>query len=114
MGNSPQKEKGSISHGSHEHTLSHGFVEKGTTEEECDVCDKEIYGLVYACETCKFSRHSLCAKKQMPSEITHPSHSMHELRLKGMSSDFLCERCFRNSRGPRYHCDSCDIDADLA
>ncbi|WRX23182.1 DC1 - like 10 [Theobroma cacao] len=112
MGNSPAREKRSLD--SHEHTLFHSYVEKGTTKQRCDVCRKEIYGLVYACETCKFSRHRWCAERRMPSEITHPSHSMHKLKLQDESSDFLCERCFHNSRGPRYHCYSCDIDVDLA
>ncbi|XWS75453.1 hypothetical protein CRYUN_Cryun01aG0089200 [Craigia yunnanensis] len=92
MGNSQRKEKGSLSHDSYEHTLFHHYVET----------------------VCKFTRHGSCAKKRMPSEITHPSHSMHDLKLGGESSDFLCEICFYNSRGPRYHCHSCLIDVDLA
>ncbi|XVE62711.1 hypothetical protein DITRI_Ditri06bG0141600 [Diplodiscus trichospermus] len=114
MGNSPQKEKGSIGRDSHEHTLFHHYVENGSTEEKCDVCRKEIYGLVYGCQVCKFTRHGSCAQKRMPSEITHPSHPNHQLILQGQSSDFLCERCFYNSRGPRYHCYTCLIDVDLA
>ncbi|XWS42598.1 hypothetical protein CRYUN_Cryun16bG0027500 [Craigia yunnanensis] len=112
MGISQTKEE-SGSH-SHKHTLFHHYVENKSTKERCDVCNKELYGLVYACEACKFTRHGSCAQKRMPSEITHPSHSMHNLTLRGESSDFLCERCFCNSRGPRYHCYSCLIDVDLA
>ncbi|XP_022747880.1 uncharacterized protein LOC111297392 [Durio zibethinus] len=90
MGNS-QPKKGSLSH---EHTLFHHYVENRSTNEQCDVCNEEIYGVVYACEVCEFTRHASCAQKRMPLEITHPSHSMHELQLQDESSDFLCERCF--------------------
>ncbi|XVF06432.1 hypothetical protein REPUB_Repub06bG0047600 [Reevesia pubescens] len=114
MGISQGKEKQSVVHESHEHNLLHHYVENRSTKKRCDECNKEIYGVVYACEVCKFIRHGSCAEKWMPAEITHPSHSMHELKLQNDASDFLCEICFGNSRGARYHCGTCLIDVDLA
>ncbi|XP_057506936.1 uncharacterized protein LOC130790072 isoform X1 [Actinidia eriantha] len=112
------KEKTELWHFSHPHCLTLVCDDELKTGEQCNGCTQPISaGLFYRCsEKCDFILHKLCT--QLRSEIRHPLHVKHRLKLYAKQPTtshgvFKCTMCSNYCNGFIYWCEYADCKFGL-
>ncbi|KAK8682134.1 hypothetical protein V6N13_054529 [Hibiscus sabdariffa] len=86
-------------------------IEKIKKSAICSVCRVEISDEAYACKSCRFYIHKTC--NRFSSEMTHPLHPQHSLKLALHDSIFTCKGCRGINGGFAYICYACDFALDV-
>lgn len=79
-------------------------------KEHCHICEKEILGNPWKCETCNFVTHNFCAELGKPSR--HRFHWNHLLTLlpKPLATDMMsCKSCREDIQGFNLFCRICNF-----
>ncbi|XVF83487.1 hypothetical protein PTKIN_Ptkin16aG0492100 [Pterospermum kingtungense] len=104
-----------LQHFSHQHPLV--FFEETSLEHEkvfCSGCGEMVSGPTFNCVGCAFHLHKQCA--EAPSEMNHPCHRNHSLRLlvssPYQSGRIICDFCDKICERFVYHC-SCGLDLHI-
>ncbi|GFY98223.1 hypothetical protein Acr_12g0007640 [Actinidia rufa] len=112
------KEKTELWHFSHPHCLTLVRDDELKTGEQCNGCTQPISaGPFYRCsEKCDFILHKLCT--QLRSEIRHPLHVKHRLKLYAKQPTtshgvFRCTMCSNYCNGFIYWCEYADCKFGL-
>ncbi|EOY18287.1 Cysteine/Histidine-rich C1 domain family protein, putative [Theobroma cacao] len=107
-----------IQHFSHIHPLvlnekpSHEGAEKAL---HCNGCGEVVSGRTYSCVACWFHLDKICA--EAPSEMNHPFHRNHSLKLLASPPFFgsgwcICYFCRKRCEKFIYHC-ACDLNLHI-
>ncbi|XVF83599.1 hypothetical protein PTKIN_Ptkin16aG0502300 [Pterospermum kingtungense] len=93
----------------HPHPLTANHECDGSVH--CSGCGEEVSGPYFSCIECAFHLDQSCAKA--PSEMNHPFHRKHSLKLQTISpsdeGECVCDLCGKDCKNFFYHC-SCDLD----
>ncbi|GFY96218.1 cysteine/histidine-rich C1 domain family protein [Actinidia rufa] len=113
------EERTELRHFSHQHCLTLVCDDELKTGEQCNGCTQPISGPFYRCsQSCDFLLHKSCT--QLRSEIRHPLHSEHRLKLYAKQpitshGVFRCSFCSNYCNGFIYWCehDGCKFGLDI-
>ncbi|MBA0808885.1 hypothetical protein Gohar_024588 [Gossypium harknessii] len=77
----------------------------------CSTCEEPLLDSIYVCIDCRFYIHKKCA--QLPTEINHPCHRLHPLKLESHNKSVFCKLCQAKHSGHFYCCPPCNLDIHI-
>ncbi|CAA7044824.1 unnamed protein product [Microthlaspi erraticum] len=109
------KDKLVVNDYNHAHVMRPAHMSELHERTVCNICDKEILGSLWKCETCSFQTHMSCAELGKPS--IHRFHLNHPLSLLPKNpgvGHMYCANCRQNIRGFNLYCRICDFIIDIS
>ncbi|CAL9233404.1 unnamed protein product [Arabidopsis halleri] len=94
----------------HNHVMTSIDMCELEDKEHCHICEKEILGNPWKCETCNFVTHNFCVELGKPSR--HRFHWNHLLTLmpKPLATDMMsCKSCREDIKGFNLFCRICNF-----